>query len=84
VVKLSVLISTLNKGIFNLNSVLLPARFDVEYIICHQITDAIYDRVPDFLVRNDVKLYKLFNKGVTKSRNLALSKATGEIGLFSV
>jgi hypothetical protein len=82
-VKLNILISTYNERIHNLKQVVLSPRDDVEYIVTHQYTSDLHKPIPDELIRKDITVFQLNNKGVTKSRNNNLKLATGDIGLFS-
>lgn len=81
--KLNILISTYNDGIEQVRNVLLDYRDDVTYIVTHQYTDSVYKYIPEELKREDIFVYQIEGKGVTKSRNKAIKLANGEIGLFS-
>lgn len=80
---ISILISTIDERIKQVKDVLLEPRKDVEYIISHQYTSEEFKEIPEILLRNDVTISQLKGKGVTKSRNNALSLAKGDIGLFA-
>jgi len=81
--KLNILISTFDKRIHELDSVLLDPMPGVYYTVVHQYSDVTFKQVPSFLNRKDVSVTHLKGRGVTKSRNLAIKLADGEIGLFS-
>ncbi len=79
--KLDILISTANDGIYNVKQLLLSPQKNVTYIISHQIYDGkLYDIQ---FTRKDVIYKKSYTKGLAKNRNLALSMATGDICLIS-
>lgn len=80
---LNVLISTIDDGIDKIKVVLLPPRHDVFYIVAHQFTDEKYQTVPYELRRKDVLVSQIPGKGLTKSRNHAVSIATGDICLIA-
>lgn len=80
---INVLISTIDEGIFKVKNVLLPVRNDVKYIISHQFTSNKKIKIPQELLRDDVVISQISGRGVTKSRNNAISLADGDIGLFS-
>ncbi|QLE86118.1 glycosyltransferase family 2 protein [Shewanella sp. Scap07] len=82
---LSVLVSTYNARLLMLDSVLLEENPLIHYIIVHQHTDGVdYSNYVSKLnsTRSDVTYIQSFSKGVTKSRNIALSKVESEYGLF--
>ena len=76
---LDILISTIDKGIEEVPSILLPARSDVRYIVSHQYTDEQYLPIPRELLRDDVLVSQIPGKGLTKSRNNAIRIATGDV-----
>lgn len=80
---LNILISTIDNRIEQVKNVLLEYRDDVQYIISHQYSNEKYKNFPHELVRNDVLISQIPGKGVARSRNNAISVATGDIGLFS-
>lgn len=80
---ISILISTIDERINQVNNVLLSPRDHVEYIISHQYTDEIFKEIPPELKRRDVTVSQVKGKGLAKSRNNALKLASGDIGLFA-
>lgn len=80
---ISILISTIDDRINQVDSVLLKPRDHVEYIISHQYTDDSYKDIPGELKRSDVVISQIKGRGVARSRNNALRLAKGDIGLFS-
>lgn len=81
--KLNVLISTIDGGIYKIKNVILPYRPDVNYIISHQYRNSKYLEIPKELFRSDVLVSQIPGFGVTKSRNNCIRLADGDIGLFS-
>lgn len=81
--KLSVLISTIDDGLKNIDKVLLSVSKEVEYIISHQYTDEKYRFIPKALLRKDVLISQIPGKGLSKSRNNAIKHATGEIAVIA-
>lgn len=80
---INVMISTIDEGIYQVENVLLPYRGDVKYIISHQYTNNKKTPIPEKLIREDVVISQIPGKGVSKSRNNAISLAEGDIGLFA-
>ena len=81
--KLEVLISTIDAGIEKIKKILLPQRPDVKYIVVHQYQYDKFKYIPKELLRDDVLVTQIQGKGVTKSRNIAIHLAEGDIGFFS-
>lgn len=81
---LSMLFSVYDDGILTLINNIPDANENVEIIIVHQlITDKCYNGLFDILnKRNDIQYIKSFTKGVTKSRNIAIRRASNDIILF--
>lgn len=80
---ISVLISTINEGINNVKNVILSTRSDINYIVIHQFTNDNYKFIPFELRRDDVMVYQSYGRGLTKSRNYAISKAKGDICIIA-
>lgn len=80
---LSILISTIDTRINQVKDIILPARNDVNYFIIHQVTEDSLKDIPGELIRNDVKIYQIEGNGVNRSRNYAISQATGDIALMA-
>src|SRR5690606_14744487 len=72
-VKLVVCISTINERINNLHNVLLKPVSFIRYVVIHQITNSTQRYQLELLSRNDITYQKISGKGITQSRNLALS-----------
>jgi len=81
--KINILVSTIDKGIFTLDELLLAPREDVSYIISHQYTSPEFLAVPDHLQRKDVLVSRIEGRGVTRSRNNAIRLAHADIGVFA-
>jgi glycosyltransferase involved in cell wall biosynthesis len=80
---INVLISTIDQGIYRVKDVILPFRNDVKYIISHQFTGTEKTPIPQELVRKDVVISQIAGRGVTKSRNIAIENATGDICIIA-
>jgi len=80
---LEVLISTIGNGIFKTPQILLSPQKNVKYLVVHQIENSNKYSYPDTLYRDDVKILPVKGKGLTKSRNIALKNATGEICIIA-
>lgn len=81
--KVNILVSTIDKGIFAMERLLLNPRKDVSYIISHQYTKPEFVKEPGYLLRKDVLVNHIAGRGVTKSRNNAIRLADGDIGVFA-
>lgn len=77
--KLNILISTIDEGIYKVADLLLSQRDDVEYIISHQNRNPVFMPVPQELQRTDVTVSQIYGQGVTKCRNNGLTQAKGDI-----
>jgi glycosyltransferase involved in cell wall biosynthesis len=80
---LTILISTINAGIKKVSNVLLPGRDDVKYIVIQQYTDNVYRMIPVELIRDDVNVFQIYGKGLTRSRNYGIFQASGDIALIA-
>lgn len=78
---LEVLISTNNEGIYNIKNILLVPIKNIIYFICHQVNEK--EGFQFKTEREDVKYRKVNAKGLSKNRNLCLSKASGDICLLA-
>lgn len=82
--KLNILLSTINEGIYKASTNILEPRDDVQYIISHQFTEESYKSVPtELLEREDVRISQIPGQGVATSRNNAMSIADAGIALFA-
>jgi len=77
--KIQILISTYNEGIFQVEKVLLPPMEELSYLISHQCTDENRYGVPPGLCRPDVLVSAFPGTGISSNRNHAIRKATGEV-----
>lgn len=79
---IDVMISTLNDRIYNIKNIILEPNPDINYIICHQITeDKIYKI--SFENRSDIKYIQLSNKGLSLSRNTCIENSSADILLIA-
>lgn len=72
-VKLVVCISTINERVNNLHYVLLKPVSFIRYVVIHQVTNSNLGYQLELLNRSDITYQKIIGKGITQSRNLALS-----------
>lgn len=77
--KLNILISTIDEGIYKIPDQLLSYRDDVDYLISHQNRNQNFLSVPDGLKRRDVIVSQIHGQGVTKCRNNGLKLAQGDV-----
>lgn len=80
---LNILISTIDNRIDDVVQIVLPMRSDVKYFITHQCTEYRYARIPEGLRRDDVYIFHMQGKGLTKSRNNTIRNATGDVCLIA-
>ncbi len=80
---LNILISTFNERIGQVKNVLLKRRADVKYIIFQSYTDKKYIQVPEELIREDVVVRHIPEKGISHSVNQSIKMADADIALFS-
>lgn len=80
--RLTIMISTLGDGIFNLQKTVSLIKSEICYLIIHQ-TDNSDNTIPPFLIREDITIIKSNSKGLSKSRNLGLNKCTTEYALIA-
>ncbi|MGO2103617.1 MAG: glycosyltransferase [Psychroflexus halocasei] len=78
---LSILISTLNEGIYNLEQTVALKRPEIRYLIIHQTKKKF--QTPDFLNREDITIIKSSSTGLSKSRNIAIKNCVTEYGLIA-
>lgn len=80
---LDMLFSTFEARIIELVKNLPKANENVSIIICHQTNVELPLEIKETLaLRKDIKYFPLESKGVTKSRNFAISKSIADIILF--
>jgi len=84
---LEVLISTCNDGIFEIENLILDPHDGIRYLVVHQIfenDDRLYtDTVASLAKRSDVRIIPSRSRGLSKSRNLAIAEAKGDILLIA-
>lgn len=81
--KLTVLISTLNDGIKRVSQIFLAPDPTVDYTVVHQVTDPQFEVSGNYFRREDVTLITSFTKGLSKSRNIGIQHAKGDIAIFA-
>lgn len=81
ITKIQIAVSTLGRdGIERAAHSLRPQIDGIEWVIFWQRPSG---EVPQQLIREDIRVIPLYSKGLTRSRNAALSEATAEWLLFS-
>jgi hypothetical protein len=79
--RLDILISTANDGIYNIQELLLDPQKHIKYIISHQIYNEQEYNIN--FNREDVLYQQSKSKGLSKNRNITLSLASADICLFA-
>lgn len=79
---LDILICTLNEGINNVSSVLLPQQEGVSYVVSWQ-QDGYECDVPAALLRSDVTVVTLPGRGLSRNRNNAIAHSSADICLIA-
>lgn len=82
--KLNILVSTINEGIYKIENLLMPSHSDISYIISHQLTDDqnySTNRLT-FLDRDDILYVTMTGKGLSRNRNHCLKYADGDLLLI--
>lgn len=78
-----ILISTIDSGIYGIYKMLLPNDDSIKYIISWQhSTEGSYS-IPEELNRDDVSVYELNGKGLSRNRNNCILHATSDICLIA-
>lgn len=81
---LEVLICTIDRGIDKLVNLILPPIPDVIYQISWQLSDKTIDAtVPVALQRDDIRIFQIEGRGLSKNRNNAIKNAIGDVCLIS-
>ena len=65
-----------------MKNVLLDKRPDVQYIISQSYTDEKYKYVPEELLRDDILITQIPEKGVSHSVNVTIKMANADIAVF--
>ena len=79
---LQLLISTLDDGIDNVASLLLPASLGISYLVSWQHSDGVERPVSTALQRDDVQVLHLAGRGLSRNRNNCLRHATADVLLI--
>lgn len=77
-----ILICTIDEGIENVYKVLLPCQSNIKYVVSWQHSRFGEFSVPRNLLRNDVKVFELNGKGLSRNRNNCINHATADICLI--
>lgn len=83
---LEVLISTIGDGILRVPEMLLAKRDDVKYLVSWQVDDNVMMMNVSMLScwkRDDVRLFTMRGRGLSRNRNNTLLRAEGDILLIS-
>lgn len=81
--KLNILISTINDGIYKVENILMPPHSEISYIISHQLTcEKDYSNSLSFLDREDISYVTMAGKGLSRNRNNGLKYADGDLLLI--
>ena len=79
---LEILICTLDEGIDNIASMLLPQREGISYLVSWQHSEGKEIALPSELKRDDVKVCNLAGRGLSRNRNNCLRHATADLCLI--
>lgn len=79
---ITVLVSTLNGGINKLSKLITIQDKRVGYLIVHQVTNNDFS-IPEFLKRCDIEVLQFKDRGLVKSRNLAIKNCKTKFGLIA-
>ena len=80
---LQILISTLDKGIERVPDMLLEQRENIGYLVSWQHSDGVEIIMPEALQRDDVRVYNLDGRGLSRNRNNGIKHATAEVCLIA-
>ncbi|MDP8313955.1 MAG: glycosyltransferase family A protein [Candidatus Celaenobacter antarcticus] len=81
--KINVLVSSMNYSFQNNKKLFIPST-NVSYIIINQITSHSDKDVDEYFTnREDIGIFNYQEKGLSKSRNRAISQSTGDICLIA-
>jgi glycosyltransferase involved in cell wall biosynthesis len=78
---LTIIISTFNKRILNLENAVKVIHPQIKYLIIHQNKDRV--EIPSFLRRNDIEVVNTISKGLSKSRNIGIKNCKTEYALIA-
>ena len=80
---LQLLICTIDGGIQQVAQLVLPPAPDISYVVSWQHSSPDDERtLPVALVRDDIQVYHLEGRGLSRNRNNCLRHATGDICLI--
>ena len=81
--KLNILVSTINEGIYKIENLLMTPHPKISYIISHQLTydQDNLDRLA-FLDRDDISYVTMSGEGLSSNRNHCLKYADGDLLLI--
>ena len=77
---LTIIISTLNERILNIEKAISLIHPQINYLIIHQNKKAI--KTPEFLKREDIRIINTLSKGLSKSRNIGLKNCKTEYAII--
>lgn len=78
---LTIIISTLNEGIYNCKNAVLIQDSKLCYLIIHQNLNGCI--VPEFLKRDDISIITSRSKGISKSRNIGIQNCNTTYALIA-
>ena len=81
--KLEILICTIDEGINNIPAMLLKQREGISYLVSWQHSDNREITLPQELNRDDVKVFNLAGRGLSRNRNNCLRHATADVCLIA-
>jgi glycosyltransferase involved in cell wall biosynthesis len=81
--RINLLISTINEGIERVSNLLQEPKPGISYIIIHQYTAEGRPSIPEILLREDVRIIQIPGKGLSISRNEAIKAADGDIAIIA-
>lgn len=80
---LEILISTLDEGISNVASMLLPEHDGIGYVVSWQHSDGKNHEAPHELMRSDVRVCHLSGRGLSRNRNNSIENARADVCLIA-
>ena len=80
---LEILIATLDEGIERVDTMLLPPRVDIGYLVSWQHSSNKDIELPKNLKRDDVKICDLDGRGLSRNRNNCIEHASADVCLIA-
>mgnify|MGYP002623512753 CR=1 FL=1 len=80
---LEILICTLDEGIMQIAPMLLPQREGISYLVSWQHSEDKALALPEELRRDDVRVFDLAGRGLSRNRNNCLRHATADVCLIA-